>query len=338
MFVCMNRASLIFTLLLSLLLTSCQDYPSVPKEEKIEPEVFSPFSQPLTAEPALFGEGTISTLFSVRDFTLSPEQDEFFFTLETPGSKFGVILHSKKVEKGWSQPKVAPFSGHYRDLEPAFSPDGKEVFFCSKRPLTYDSTSTDYNLWKVSRTENGWGEPEDLGLEINRKGNEFYPSVNKFGDVFFTASQDGPGGMEDIFVSRLTSVGYAPRLRLPDEINTEGYEYNAFIDPEEKYLIFGSYGREDGQGGGDLYISYKIGTGKWSPAQNLGVPINSPFMDYCPFISPDGSTLYFTSSRNSLQEHYPEGITFSDLTQILNSPLNGSTNIYRMKWTPPARE
>jgi hypothetical protein len=41
----------------------------------------------------------------------------------------------------------------------------------------------------------------------------------------------------------------------PQIVNSKGYDFNAFIDPDENYIIFSSYKRPDDLGGGDLYYS-----------------------------------------------------------------------------------
>jgi hypothetical protein len=55
--------------------------------------------------------------------------------------------------------------------------------------------------------------------------------------------------------------------------------------------------RADSYGSCDLYYSEKTGD-KWSVAKNMGQAVNSREWDAEPSISPDGKTLYFTSSRN----------------------------------------
>ncbi len=58
-------------------------------------------------------------------------------------------------------------------------------------------------------------------------------------------------------------------------------------------------------GGRDIYVSHKIGD-KWTEPQLLPAPINSPYLDTEPMISPDGRTLIFMSYR-------PGGIGRRDL-------------------------
>jgi len=55
---------------------------------------------------------------------------------------------------------------------------------------------------------------------------------------------------------------------------------------------------ENLNGSGDLYISYKTIDRTWNVAQRLPEPINSKYMDYCPYVS--DNILYFTSRRSEI--------------------------------------
>jgi hypothetical protein len=47
----------------------------------------------------------------------------------------------------------------------------------------------------------------------------------------------------------------------------------------------------------DLYISYRQKDGGWTEPANLGRPINSPGIDICSMVTPDGKCLFFLSQR-----------------------------------------
>ena len=115
---------------------------------------------------------------------------------------------------------------------------------------------------------------------------------------------------------------------LDTNINSAFFEFNAYIHPNENYLIFSSFGRPDGVGGGDLYISRKDANGNWTPAQNLKEPINTPSLDYCPFVDLSNNVFYFTSERSA-----PVSDRLTDIeafTAFSNQVLNGLGNIYRV--------
>ena len=277
---------------------------------------------------SMFGENAISTFINERDFAVSPDGNEMFFTISTPRSSFQTIVYCKKEKEGtWSQPEVAPFAGTYSDLEPAFSVDGNTMYFSSNRPVSGDAPK-DFDIWKVSRVGSAWGKPENIGSPVNTTADEFYPSITKNGSLYYTAAYDGGVGKEDIYVSVLSGNGYQKPVPLDTAVNSRFYEFNAFVAPDERYILFTSYGRKDDAGGGDLYISVKDSAGKWQPAKNLK-ELNSRQLDYCPYVSPDGKTLFITSERHQLPATFPDTrATYKGVVARLLNPANGTGNIY----------
>ncbi len=280
------------------------------------------------ARLSMLGEGTLSTSINERDFALSPDGTEIFYTISTPRSTFQTIVYSKRSPKGeWSAPEVASFAGEYSDLEPVFSHDGNTLFFSSNRPIT-GTEPKDFDMFKVSRTPNGWSKPENLGPVVNTEADEFYPSVARNGNLYFTAAYKGGPGREDIYVSEFKGNQYQKPVPLDTAVNSKFYEFNAFIDPNEQYILFTSYGRKDDAGGGDLYMASKDANGTWRPARNL-TELNSKQIDYCPFVSPDGKALFFTSERHQLPVSFSGSkATIQKIKQIATSPLNATGNIY----------
>jgi Tol biopolymer transport system component len=279
-------------------------------------------------KPAILGDGVVSTPLNERDFALSPDGTELFFTISTPKSTFQTIVYSKKQASGdWSAPEVASFAGEYTDLEPLFSSDGKTLYFASNRPLT-GTDPKDFDIWKITRVGNGWSNPENLGSVINTEGDEFYPSVGKSGNLYWTATYKGGPGREDIWMSEWKNNQYQKAVALDTMVNSKFYEFNAYVDPNEQYILFTSYGRKDDAGGGDLYMSVRDSSGKWKAARNLR-DLNSKQLDYCPFVSPDGKVLFFTSDRHQLPTFFHgEKASVRKMKDILNSQLNGNGNIY----------
>ncbi|MEO6148746.1 MAG: hypothetical protein ABIN95_04470 [Mucilaginibacter sp.] len=275
--------------------------------------------------PRLFAEGIITDGLNNRDLAISPAGDELFFTLQQSRLSSTIIM-LKKTNGSWGNPQVAPFSGRYRDLEAAFSPDGQTVFFASDRPVN-NSAKKDFDLWKVGRLASGeWGQPVHLGAEVNTAKNEFYPSVAKNGSLYFTVEAAYGKGKEDIVVCTAKPNGYNAPVSLPEAINSTNYEFNAFVDPDEQYILFTGYGRADDMGGGDLYISRKDKAGNWQPAKHL--PVNSAAIDYCPFVTPDKQYLVFTSARINKQIADNSTKTYEVLKRLLSGAGNGSDDLY----------
>jgi len=276
----------------------------------------------------LFGEGIISTHINERDFAISPDGKEIYFTISTPRSTFQTIVFCKQVKQGeWTSPEVVSFAGKYSDLEPTFSTDGQTLYFASNRP-TSGTTPKDFDIWKVLRTSSGWGIPENLGSPVNTTTDEFYPSITKKGNLYYTATYKGGPGREDIYIAEFKSNTHQAPVALDTTVNTKFYEFNAFVDPDERYILFTSYGRKDDAGGGDVYMSVKDANGTWQPAQNL-TTLNSKQLDYCPYVSPDGKSLFITSERHELSNSYiTKPVTYKTILEAAANSKNGTGNIY----------
>ena len=150
---------------------------------------------------SLLSEGFISTSINERDFALSPDGNQIYFTVTSPKSTFQTIVTSKRLKSGqWTHPEVVSFGGQFSDLEPALSFDGKTLYFASNRPIV-GTTPKDFDLWKVQRDGDHWGTPENLGPNVNTESDEFYPSITKSGNLYYTAQYKNGIGREDIFVS-----------------------------------------------------------------------------------------------------------------------------------------
>jgi Tol biopolymer transport system component len=277
-------------------------------------------------KPALFEENFISTSLYERDIAISPDGDEIFYTTMIPLSNFQTLVHIKKVNGRWTMPEIVSFSGKYSDLEPAFSIDGKKLFFCSNRPVEGDKIK-DFDIWCVDKTNGKWGEPKNLGSPVNSAADEFYPSVASNGNLYFTAQYKGGVGREDIYVSKWENGSYQPASPLDTMVNSAVFEFNAYISPDEKFIIFSSQGRKDEKGRGDLYISVKNEHNGWKLAKNLSI-LNSDRLDYCPFVSFDKKILFFTSESHELKKAFATPINYDDIKNIVRQTKNGTGNIY----------
>lgn len=274
----------------------------------------------------IFAPKIISTEFNERDAAFSPKGDEFFYSLKGPLNYS--LIQIKKVAGIWLEPEVAEFSGKYSDLEPCFSPDGKKLFFVSNRPLDNSGDTKDYDIWFSEKTDSGWGKPINPGEPLNASTNEFYPSIVKNGTVYFCSRTKGSIGGEDLFYSKFINGKFQRPINLGDSINTTRDEFNAFVSPNEKFIIYTSTGFGVGFGGGDLWISFKNKNNVWEKPINMGDEINSTKLDYSPNITPDGKYLFFTSNRIEELPVITKPLSYDEIIKKLKSPYNGGQNIY----------
>ena len=267
---------------------------------------------------------------AVRDFTIASDGMEAYFTAQSYLGELSVVMRMNYADDHWQPAEVVSFSGRYPDLEPFLESDGLKLWFASKRPRN-DSVANDYDIWFVERAskESDWSEAKNLGEPVNSRYNEYYPSLAENGTIYFTSDRSGSFGEDDIFSSVWDGMQFRNPENLGAGINSKGYEYNAFISPDESLILFGGYNRTDGFGSGDIYISYRTKDGKWNRATNLGSVVNSDNMDYCPFVNSTRETMYFTSKRSNLNTAQSYR-TRSSLLKEINKYDNGSSRIYQV--------
>lgn len=274
--------------------------------------------------PELYAPGIISTGYHDGCISFSPDGKELFYHFGGLGRM--VIIYMRHKNNRWTAPKVATFSGKYRDGEPHFSYDGKKILFRSNRPLEGEGepmASTD--IWIVERDEKGWGEPGNPGPIINSEKDDLYPTISRSGDLYFASNRDGGW---DIYVSKCINGGYTKPEKLSNAINSEFGDWDAFLAPDESYIIFGSNGRSDGFGESDLYISFRKEDGNWTKSKNMGPRINTHYREVDPVVTPDGKYIFFRSNRRIHQSYSETVLTYDEIIKILKSPGNGEGDIY----------
>ncbi|WP_282117346.1 hypothetical protein [Cellulophaga baltica] len=276
-------------------------------------------------------DAVLNEFTNVRDFCLSKDGQEAFFTVQSPGQELSQLAYIKKEKKGWSAPELLPFNAAYKYLEPFLSYDNNRLFFVSDRPLENTTNEKkDFDIWYVDRKNNTaeWSSPKNLGTPVNSALDEFYPSVSKNNNLYFTMVAPEGLGEDDLYLCTWENGKYSKPVLLNENINSAGYEFNAFIAEEEDFIIFSRYNEADGQGSGDLYLAKKDRNGVWQKAKNLGIPINTKYMDYCPFYDAQQQQLYFTSKRNTLMPREFESM--AAFKTYLEDSKNGLSKIYQV--------
>ena len=281
-----------------------------------------------TQTPQIFAPGIVSTGAYERDLTISPDGKEIYWSVVGPKNLFSAIVGRKYQNGKWSDTQVAAFSGQYSDIEAAFSPDGKRLYFASNRPLDGQGKAKDFDIWFVERTATGWSEAKNIGAPINTPDvDEYYPSLTKDGTIYYTAIYKNGLGKDDIWRSKWVAGKYTQPELVGKPVSTEGYEFNAFILPDESQLFYTNCIRKNGVLDCDLVVSNRSADGTWSEAQPLK-GVNSEKMDYCPFVSPDGKYLFFTSERAKKEWRFDKSLNYNDLLKNIQSPTNGEADIY----------
>ena len=297
------------------------------------PELTGPYlgQRPPGETPELFAPGILSHGFHERHLTLSPDGTEMYFSMTDDNYILHRIVGLKLRNGTWSSPKLVSFSSDFSDMSPFISPNGKRLYFNSKRPVNPDvDEGGNLNIWCVERQANGWSEPVHLGSSVNTDGPEAHPSISLNGALYFQSIRDDENGW-DVYVSHFEKGTYSDPEKLGGNVNTPYTESAPYICPDETYLLFHS-NRPGGYGSMDIYLSFKQDDGTWDEPINLGPEINSSRSDFGPMISPDGKYLFFSSWRPSDPEIF-NGKSYSQLLHLYGSPENGNGTLYWVSTT-----
>lgn len=280
------------------------------------------------SEPVLFARDIVSTADYESHPAFTPDGRTLYFLKSTPDFGFWTIVVTRFNAGRWSTPEVAPFSGRDSDADPFITADGSRLFFISNRPVP-GKTKRDMDIWVMEKTGSGWSEPKNIGAPVNSDGNEWYPTLASDGTIYFGSDRAGGKGRTDIYRSRLVDGKYSEPENLGENINTQFNEFEPYISPDQRFLIFMAGGRPDGLGGYDLYLSYNR-QGAWSKAINLGPKVNSSGSEFSPVVAPGGKYFFWSSTRGFAGEEHEKHFTYQELVKRLRQPGNGLGDIYQI--------
>lgn len=185
------------------------------------------------------------------------------------------FLVVQRTVNGWSVPQEF-FPWQTDDLNmgaPVFSPDGNQLWFAG---CGWAGGMGSCDLY-LSEYKNGkWSLPVNAGSELNSAAWDSQPAISADGmTLIFSSNRPGGFGGSDLYRSvRLPDGQWSRPANLGPLINTQDNEMAPFFHPDGRTLYFSSNGHP-GMGGYDLFMTKLDDAGRWTRAQNLGVPLNS---------------------------------------------------------------
>ncbi|WP_225987824.1 OmpA family protein [Rufibacter sp. LB8] len=174
------------------------------------------------------------------------------FARSNSGKKSGrqdVDLYVSQFKTGtWSEATLLSFNENSAwDATPAFSPDGKTLYFSSDRRGGQGGN----DIWKTTLDAGGrFSRPENLGPTINTPGNEAFPHVAPDGTLYIAS--DGHSGLGGLDLFRINGDSV---INLGTPINSIGDDFSIFFTETEKGFFASN--RAGGQGGDDIYAFEK---------------------------------------------------------------------------------
>jgi outer membrane protein OmpA-like peptidoglycan-associated protein len=192
-----------------------------------------------------------NTISNEGAMAISPDGKLIVFTSDREGGygRFDLYYSVKKAGK-WTKPRNMGKGVNTEawDSQPTISSDGKTIYFVSDRRGGFGGS----DIWMVTRQSDGsYGNPVNLGPEINTSGNEMTPFIHQDDHTLYFVSEGHPGlGGFDVFYARKNKDGlFANPVNIGYPINSVKNEKGLVVDAKgilayissDKYGGFGGY-------------------------------------------------------------------------------------------------
>ncbi|HXD91660.1 MAG TPA: hypothetical protein VNX01_00525 [Bacteroidia bacterium] len=246
------------------------------------------------------------------------KQFELYLTNPLPDTLIGVVKHQIEICKSSAEqlrkgtiasitnigPPVNTAASEYGPILP-----GNENFIVfaylgpkskggkQKLPGKPDSKGTYFEDVFIAQKKDsgGWDEPKPVDA-LNTTGNDAPLFISHDGQKLYVFRNVALGS-GDIFVSYLKGTEWSVPEKLKG-INSNYWEGSICFSPDEKTVYFSSE-RPGGQGGRDIWFAQLMPDGIYGNIKNLGTTINTTFDEDAPFVTADGSTMFFSSTGHN---------------------------------------
>ena len=194
--------------------------------------------------------GELNTQYHEGPLTITADGNTMYFTSDSFREKKFERDRQNRLKLGrnslyratkdgdkWGGITLLPFnSKEYSTSNPSVSRDGRTLYFSSDRPGSLGGV----DIWKVDiNPDNTYGEPQNLGPNVNTEGSESFPFISEDNTTLYFASsgKQGFGGL-DVFRADLAKGTDAVNLGKP--VNTEKDDFSFTFSPARNTGFFAS--------------------------------------------------------------------------------------------------
>jgi len=228
-------------------------------------------------------------------------------------------------------------------LSPTYS---DRIYFSSVRPSNVGGKRNAQNqpdpkygqytsdVYSASIVNGSWDNVQALGGDLNSEKDDQVLDFSGDGQsLLLWKSVNGYSG--NVIVDTFSNDGRVRRGLFTGPISGKLGDGGLFFYNDTTILFYSD--RSGGYGGMDLYASF-FSHGGWTKAYNLGPEINSQYDEISPFLSADGSTLYFASNRlesiggfDVFKSNFEVGRSKWSHPKNLGPPINSGQNDYQLR-------
>lgn len=196
---------------------------------------------------------------------LNPDGSKMIVYFDDGGD--GNLYESVRDGDTWSKPVMfnEEISGKYHESSAWYSPDGKQLYFVSERPLKKGGPPKDKDIYVATWDEDkkDWGNVVRLPETINSKYDDDGIFVHPNGKtIYFSSKGHNSMGGYDIFKSVKQDDGtWLEPINVGYPLNTPDDDVFLVVEADGRVAYMTSY-REDGFGEKDLYRVTLLGAKK----------------------------------------------------------------------------
>jgi peptidoglycan-associated lipoprotein len=201
----------------------------------------------------------VNTIAEEGTPALSSDYNTLYFTRCNVSKRKALgceIFTAKRNNEKWEKVQSLGLASDSLTIaHPAISADELTLYFVSDMKgstLNYEGKYSK-DIWRVTRTSasDKWGEPENMGTDINTPGDEVFPFVHADGTLYFSSDGHiGMGGL-DIFKATENDAGRWEIENMQYPINSSADDFGIVFEAERESGFLSSSRR--GRGDDDIY-------------------------------------------------------------------------------------
>jgi hypothetical protein len=240
--------------------------------------VYAQWSEPINVGPP------VNSSVDERRPSLTPFSD--MMVVRTGRGPLSGLFTSHFINGQWSDLQYVPSIGNPPSpIEPALSPDGKEIFFSC-----YCGGYGDYDIWKVvyDSASGAWSDPINLGPNVNDWGGQSAPFLSYNGQNLYFI--DHSIRFDGLVVSHREGDNWSyPEWTHFYFASAE----NVSLTMDERTLYFGQAVPGEYWA---VFVSHKDTNNNWTVPERFD-EINNYGTPVYPRVNADGTRIYFSSEN-----------------------------------------
>lgn len=184
-------------------------------------------------------KGDVNTKYHEGIMTFTPDGNRMYFDRnnyykgkfkkDEEGINQLNIYYAETDGDRWRSVEPVPFNHtEYSVGHPALSPNGNWLYFVSDMPGSIGGS----DIYRVAVNSDGtFGEPENLGSNINTEGKEVFPYVGEDGTLYFSSDGHlGIGGLDVFYAEPQSGGGFGEVKNMGSPVNSISDDFAFSLD------------------------------------------------------------------------------------------------------------